>query len=362
MKQAPRAWYTDIDRYLASIGFHRSTADSNLYISPDVLLLLWVDDILIFASTKAASARVKKQLSNQYQMKDLGSARTFIGIEISRDRRARQITLCQHRYIDSILRLFKMHEAHGLSTPLDPNVKLRNDDDETSKSDTRLYQSQVGKLMYAMLGTRPDLAFTISTLARFNASPSNSHASAVKRTLRYLRSTRFHGLRYQGSTSQIIGYCDSDWAGDLDTRRSTSGYTFILANAAISWKSRRQPTVALSSTEAEYMAITDAAKEAIWIRRLYAEITGKKKILAQLIYPDNAGAKALAHNPKHHDRTKHIDIRYHYIRECIENSMVTLEYVPTADNTANILTKALPRKLHERHTIGLGVHKIDGRP
>ena len=139
-------------------------------------------------------------------MKDLGAARIFVGIEITRNRRERMIALTQQRYIDSILRHFKMHNPNGLSTPLDTNVKLCQDD-ASNKADTQLYQSQVGKLMYAMLGTRPDLAFTISTLARFNASPTATHATAAKRTLRYLRST---------GSSPLTGYCDSDWAGDID--------------------------------------------------------------------------------------------------------------------------------------------------
>ena len=236
LKQAPRAWYTDIDQYLASIGFHRSIADSNLYVSPNALLLLWVDDILIFASSPSDSTRVKEQLSKQYKMKDLGAARIFIGLEIARNREKRQIHLHQQRYIESILKLVKMQQANGLSTPLDANVKLHAD--KGSQAAISTYQSQVGKLMYAMLGTRPDLAYAISTLARFNACPTVTHATAVKRTLRYLSSTRFHGLLYKGD-SKLTGYCDSDWAGDLDTRRSTTGYVFLLANAAISWKSRR---------------------------------------------------------------------------------------------------------------------------
>lgn len=291
-------------------------------------------------------------------MKDLGAARIFIGIEIVRNRENRQIRLHQQRYIESILKHFNMHESNGLATPLDPNVKLRSD--HGSPCDNHRYQSQVGKLMYAMLGTRPDLAYAVSTLGRFNSAPTTVHASAVKRTLRYLSSTRFHGLLFDGGKAgDLTGYSDSDWAGDLDTRRSTSGYVFLLAGAAISWKSRRQPTVALSSTEAEYMAIAETVKEAIWLRRLFSEITQSSKPQEQqLIYLDNSGAKDLAHNPKHHDRTKHIDIRYHYIRDCIENKAIRLEYVNTASNTADILTKALPRELHERHTTALGIRKI----
>ena len=217
----------------------------------------------------------------------------------------------------------------------------------------------VGKLMYAMLGTRPDLAYTVSALGRFSSDLSTKHAGALKRVLRYLRHTQYHGLVFQGMRSsnkekvEISGYSDSDWAGDIDTRWSTTGYTFVLGGAAISWKSRRQATVARSSTEVEYIAVTEAASEAIWLRRLFAELVSNSRL--QQINVDNSGSISLAHNPKYHDRTKHIDVRHHFIREAIENGHVVLQYVRTTDNSADILTKPLPRPRHEQHMASLGV-------
>jgi hypothetical protein len=220
------------------------------------------------------------------------------------------------------------------------------------------YQSIVGKLMYAMIATRPDLAYTVSTLGKFAANPSPTHMAAVKRSLCYLKQTSTIGITYSGSStsseSQLTGFSDSDWAGDLDTRRSTTGYVYLCSGGAISWKSRRQPTVALSSTEAEYMATSEASKEAIWLRRLYNEITNTESFSnPQQIYVDNNGAIEWTRNPKDHDRAKHIDIRYHFVRDAIEDKLVELQRVDSKGNTADLLTKALSHELHTRHMTGM---------
>ena len=241
LKQAPRAWYKDIDTYLVEvIKFQRSTEDSNLYILANanhrLYLLLWVDDILLFGK---ALKNVKDKLMAKYRMKDLGPARTFIGLEIDRDRKNRTIHIHQTSYIRSILQTFGMQDCKNLSTPMEckslstptgtkPTTSLMVVDEEKVK----WYQSVVGKLMYAMVGTRPDLAFAVSSLGQHNASPNSNHIAAAKRILRYLQHTRTHGLRYSSSSSlALVGYCDSDWASDIETRKSTSRYAFILGNA-----------------------------------------------------------------------------------------------------------------------------------
>ena len=216
--------------------------------------------------------------------------------------------------------------------------------------------------MYAMLGTCPDLAYAVSTLGQFNANPSSTHAGAAKRTLRYLCHTQQHDLFYGGELGRgLTGYCDLDWASDPDTRHSTTGYVFILAGAAISWKSRRQPTVARSSTEAEYMAVSDAASEVIWLNRLYTELTAELTLKPHkplLVHIDSTGSMSLAHNPRHHDRTKHIDVRHHFIREAINNGHVELQHVSSEENTADALTKQLPQPPHELHRASMGVFLV----
>ena len=297
LKQAPRAWYSDIDTYLTqTLHFRRSELDANLYIMQNLHLLLWVDDILLFSPTSNSPVQhIKEQLSTKYRIKDLGEAKSFIGIQIERDRTKLIVRLHQQKHIEGILDTFGMTACNGLNVPLDRSIKLVSTPSAASAAltpalaesglptailngeDITKYQSIVGKLMYAMIATRPDLAFAVSTLGRFNAAPNATHLEAAKKTLRYLRKTANVGLVYSPTTSneisnEIISFCDSDWPGDLDSRRSTTAYVFMLSNGAISWKSRRQQTVALSSTEAEYMAVTDASKEGIWLRSLYSEI------------------------------------------------------------------------------------------
>lgn len=208
--------------------------------------------------------------------------------------------------------------------------------------------------MYAMLGTRPDLAFSVSVVSRYGSNPNPSHWQAVKRIFRYIRGTLSLQLTYRGKFSNLQGYTDADWAGDLDTRRSTSGYIFNVGSGAISWSSKRQPTVALSSCEAEYMGQTQATKEAVWLKLLLHELnapssknpssqnpntTTSPGLYSVIIHCDNQGAIALAKNPQAHARSKYIDIQWHYQREKIEDGSVELRYIPTNQQIADGLTE-----------------------
>ena len=226
--------------------------------------------------------------------------------------------------------------------------------------------------MYAMLGLCLDLAYAISVLSKFNATPEPCHLAAAKRILRYLKETKESALMYiKGSSkalSPLHGYTDSDWAGDVNDRKSTGGYVFLLQNGAISWKARKQTTVTLSSTEAEYVAASEAAKEAIWLRCLFIELdkdsNGARPTESEfclpptLIYGDNQGSIKITHNPQFYERTKHIDIKHHFIRTAYEDKHIALEYTPTAEITADILTKPLARDLHEQHCHGMGLQLV----
>jgi hypothetical protein len=205
-----------------------------------------------------------------------------------------------------------------------------------------------------MLCTRPDLAYSISQISQFSSNPSTIHESAAKRVLRYLNGTRNFGITFDGSRGLILeGYSDADWGAGED-RKSISGYVFTLAGGAISWSSKKQATIALSTTEAEYIALTQAAKESIWIQGLLGEL-GFTAINGNLIYGDNQGSIALAYNPEYHARTKHIDIQYHFIRECVQDGKIALEYCPTADMVADGMTKALAKERHLELLAKMGV-------
>jgi hypothetical protein len=228
-------------------------------------------------------------------------------------------------------------------TKLEKNITLPEENDPAFVNN---YQSVVGSLMYAMLGTRPDISFAVTKLSQFNSNPTPEHLKAAKHVLRYLASSRNFKLRFGSiDDNEIIGYSDSDYAGDASDRRSTTGYTFFFAGGAIGWASKKQTTVALSSTEAEYMAVSEASRHATWLRTFIREL-GFAPDAPTTIYVDNAGSVALAQNPVYHKRTKHIDIRHHYIRECIESNIVQLVQIPTAENIADVLTKNLARDRH----------------
>jgi hypothetical protein len=209
------------------------------------------------------------------------------------------------------------------------------------------YLRAIGSIMYAMLGTRPDIAYAVGVLSQYGSNPGPEHWAALKRVIRYLKGTAHFALQYGGAENglELVGWTDSDWASDLDTRRSIAGFTLDLNGGSISWSSKKQPTVALSTVEAEYMATTQATREAIWLRSLLTDL-GSPPTAATIVHADNQGSISLARNPVNHARTKHIDIRYHFIRERIESGEIDLRYVSTADQVADILTKALPKDKH----------------
>ena len=257
-------------------------------------------------------------------------------------------------------------------TPMNPGTKLVKtgvaNEPESQTVDIKEYQAAIGSVMYAMLGTRPDIAYTISKLAQYSSDPRLEHWKALMQLLRYLDTTADHGLTYDGHHDDgiepaLVGYTDSDWANDPDSRRSVTGYLFRMAGGAVSWKSKRQPTVALSSTEAEYIAASEATREAAnwltFLRELGFDVSKPTLILS-----DNQGSIALAKNPEHHARSKHIDVRHHYLREQVAARAIQLQYINTEEMVADLLTKPLPRDHHRTlaNEMGLARHQARSYP
>ena len=266
-----------------------------------------------------------------------------------------QICINQRPYIDNLVRRFGLSEACGVSTPADACVKLVADDGVSRPADPKLYQQIVGSLQYAAGGTRPDIAYAVSTIAKFCHQPTELHMTAAKRVLRYLKQTRDPNLTYvKDSPKAIIGYSDADWAGDVQDRRSSSGNVFLLGGGAITWSSRKQSSVALSTVEAEYMALSVATQEAVWLRQLQEELD-VTEAGPTLIYEDNQVAISMAKNPVFHKRTKHVQIRYHFVREAVEQGTITLEYCRTDNMLADSFTKALARDQFEKLRAGIGL-------
>ena len=262
-------------------------------------------------------------------------------MEVLRNQPQGTITLSQCCcYVETIIDHFGLKDGQSISTPLETNAKLTKID--MPEVDTKTYQSVLGGLMYAMLAMRPDLAYAVGALSKHATCPGEVHFAALKRVYRYLRGTTDTCLIYRKTTDMsLLGYVNTDWAGDVDDRHSISGYTFITAGGAISWLSKKQPSVALSSTEAECMAAAAAAKEATWLKVLFSEIKPLLTCMPVKLLIDNQLAMSLMKNATFHDQTKHIAIHHHYIREKVDEGEIVLEYLPTVEQVTDILTKPL---------------------
>ncbi|GJT26561.1 putative RNA-directed DNA polymerase, partial [Tanacetum coccineum] len=352
LKQAPRQWYKKFESVIGKQGYRKTSSDHCVFFQKFgdddfIILLLYVDDMLIVGKNIGRIAQLKRDLSKSFSMKDLGPAKQIIGIRIFRDRGAKKLHISQEQYIEKVLCRFNMDKAKVVSSPLTTNFKLTDKDCPSSKKniekmDRVPYASAVGSLMYAMVCTRPDLAHAVGVVSRFLSNPGKKHWEAVKWIFRYLRGTSKLGITFGNGKPMLVGFTDSDMAGNKDNMKSTSGYLMTFAGGAVSWQSRLQKCVALSTTEAEYMAATEACKELLWLKRFLQELGFKQQRYAVLC--DNQSAIHLAKNSMFHKRTKHIDIRYHWIRDAIEDGMFELNKVHTDDNASDMLTKAVARE------------------
>jgi hypothetical protein len=280
-------------------------------------------------------------------MKDLGELKYFLGIQVHRDRQRKIIHISQSGYTRTILERYSMQNSKPASTPLSSSARLTKGTTADTLADQKEYQSMVGSLMYAMLATRPDLAQCIQQISQFSQMPTRTHEKAAKQALRYLNGTIDQGITYNGNLGMRLEFwSDANWGGE-EGRESVSGFIGTLAGGAVTYSSKKQASVALSSTESEYMALLHALKEQIWLLRFLKEI-GYDISDQNIIYCDNQSAIALAHNPEHHARTKHIDIQYHFVRNCVEDGSTRLEYCPTEDMVADGLTKALGPERHRK--------------
>jgi Reverse transcriptase (RNA-dependent DNA polymerase) len=343
-------------------GFMRCEAEHAVfhrYDNQDALIVAMdVDDLTMAGNSKSTIHRFKDELRTALKIKDLGDLHWLLGIEVKRDRRLRMISFSQRAYIEKIIERFSLQDAYLLSAPLDPHHKLSLSQSPSTPRQYKdmckvPYREAIGSLMYVALGTRPYILFTISFLAQFMQNPGRPHWEAVKRVFRYLKGTKDVPLVIGGSRKGLEAFSDADWASQ-EHRHSISRYVFMIDGGAVSWSSKKQPIVALSMTEAEYIAATHAAKEALWIRTFIAEISRplKKPVIIHL---DNIYTISITKNDQYHPRTKHIDIRYHFIRHAVQDNQIHIDYVPTDDMAADMLTKALPRHkvLHLNKMVGL---------
>jgi hypothetical protein len=357
LKQAPRAWHQRLDAELHNIGFTPSAADPGLYISTKdnnrAYLMVYVDDILIASASKSLINTVKTKLSSAFDARDMGAATAYLGMKIERDRGSRKIKLTQTLMTQELVAKYNMEDCKTKATPLSPSIKLSAEEGDPLDTDKFPYSQLVGSLMYIAVCTRPDISYSVGALARYMAKPTTVHWQAAKGVLRYLAGTADFGITFGSTTDGLIGYCDADYAGDTDTRRSTTGYMFLMGGGAVSWSSKRQQTIAASTTEAEYMAAAAAVKEALWLRNLLADFN--IQITPVTLFADNQSAIKLLRNPISSLRSKHIDVIHHFARERVMKGDVMFSYIRTDDMLADMLTKALAGPKHYACCKGIGV-------
>ena len=356
LKQANRQWHLKFKERLLAKGFVSSQADPALFVKLGeggrVLVLVYVDDCLIAGKTVEEVQEVIDLLREMFEVKDMGEPQDFLGIHIVRDREAGTIAIHQQPYI---LKLLADYGLSGVSPASCPSTAFA-EGSPVSPDIAALYPSLVGSLMHLANCTRPDISHTVGALARHLKNPLSSHWAAAGQLLRYLSGTSNLALVY-GGNSGVVGYADADYAGDRETRRSTTGVVYLLNGAAISWQSKLQPTVSVSTTEAEYQAAGAGAREGLWLRKLLPEV-GMQIEGPITILGDNDAALSLTNNHMNTPRSKHIDVIHHFGRERGESGEVVFKRVDSADNVADVLTKPLPKELMAKHVWGLGLRPL----
>ncbi|GJU00703.1 zinc finger, CCHC-type containing protein [Tanacetum coccineum] len=310
LRQAPRAWNVKLDQTLKSLDFKKCNLEQAVYTkrskTSTLIVGVYVDDLIITGTPRKEIDLFKSQMKDKFEMSDLGLLAYYLGIEVTQT--GGEITIKQTGYINKILKESSMMESNDTKIPMDP-----------------------------------DLSYSVGLLSRFMQDPKDHHLKAVKQVIRYIKGTKEHGIIYKKEGGcKITGYSDSSYGINTDQGKGTTGIVFYFGESPITWCTQKQPTVALSSCESEFMAATGAACQALWLKRLLSELTGweEKRITLKV---DNVSAIALVRNPVFHGRSKHIDIRYHFIRECVENGHINMEHVSGELQRADILTKALPR-------------------
>jgi hypothetical protein len=369
LKQAPRAWLSEVQAFFKSIGFRPSKADPNLFVRGNTYILLYVDDMLIVGDLESV-LQAKTQIMAKWKCKDLGEARIFVGFQIIRNRNDRSLQIHQSLYTSKLLQRFGMQNANSVSQPFPTGtVLLQNNLAEVEEEkgnpeyqkvdldETEAYRQLVGSLLYLSNCTRFDLSYPIGQLARFMQTPRVLHLRLAKQVLRYLCGSVTAGILYTAdhlSDNLYTYYSDATWGSESD-RVSFQGWCATRAGGAVLWTAKRQKSVALSSMEAEFMAASEASKEVAWLEKLNVDLNENNSKIPTL-YCDNQGAVELIHNTKFHNRAKHIDIRYHHVRDdMVQKEKLEVVHIPGADQPADILTKQLPAQTVRKHVYNLGL-------
>ena len=358
LKNSAKAWFDTFAETLKGLGYSQSHYDECLWEyknkseNKKIYIIVFVDDVLAIGDDDYINDFISK-ISQKYKIRDLGEAETFLGMEIVRNRKNRTLKIKQTKYIENMAKRFGLTEAKPVYTPLDTKVNLQKYKNVSElHPDNELYRSIIGSAMYAAQLCRPDVLFSVCKLSRYLNEPTKIHMTQAKRVLTYLYTTKNQGITYGKKIHGIIGhniiygYADADFAADLDTRKSTTGWIFMYNGGAISWRSHQQSITALSTSEAEYMSLSDSAKEARSLLKLNISLETETPNNIK-IFEDNRGAEKWTRAQSEPNRTKHIDISYHHIRDFVKLGGISIFPVETNLQLADAMTKPLPRQQHE---------------
>lgn len=352
LKQAGRQWHKKLDSVLTAMSFDMVKCDHSIWVyrKGDIRIIIpvYIDDMTVASKTTAQYLWVKEELEKHFKLRDLGPTSFLLGVHIERDRSKRLLSISQRQYIVDILERFELSNLSEVSTPLPEGHKLSKsmapkDAEEIAAMQDIPYRQLVGALMYLAVATCSDIAYAVGVLARFGANPGLAHWKACKHLCCYLQGTKDMKLTYgpdANSSELFTMFSDADHGGEEDSRRSTSGMVVKMGTGAVSWASHLQSVVTLSTTEAEYISACSAGQEIIWLRNLFTEF-GYKFNVPSTLYVDNQSALAIAKNPEHHGRMKHLDLRHYWLRDVVEAGVIDMRYLPTALMPADIMTKAL---------------------
>ena len=367
LKQSPRQWYFTFHKVISEYGFVANDYDHCVYSFRDgsrfMILSLYVDDILLMGNDTSMILSLKEWLKTQFEMKDMGEASYILGMKIERDRKARRLSISQESYIESVLKRFDVIGWKTIDSPIYKGTVLSErmapaSDEERLKMQSVPYAQAIGSLMYAMNCTRPDLAFVVSLVSRYQANPGMQHWQAIKRVFRYLLGTKDMKLTYQAENLSLEGYSDSDYAGCKDDRKSTAGYVFMLGGGAVAWASKKQKCVTKSTMEAEFVACSLAASEAVWIKEFLAGLQLEQWTDAPVqIYCDNLATVSTLRNGEISSRAKHIEVHYFYVFDMLQRGKLTVSHLPTVEMLADPLTKALTTDLFVKHVHSFGLRQ-----
>lgn len=341
LKQAGRSWNHKFDETITKLGFHKLNSDSCLYYCArrGLYIILYVDDILIFGKDMGQIKWIKEKLSESFKMKDLGEVSSFLGLDITRCLDNGTLELSQQAYIEKVLARFGMKDCKPVATPMDVNCKWKKSNIPTDEP----FKELLGSLQYLTIMSRPDITIAVSILSQFQSSPGKEHWDGLKRILRYLQGTKSMKMVYTRDKDDVPlrGYSDADFANDLEERKSNSGCVFTIYGNTVSWGSKRQQIVSLSSTESELVALCHAAKEGVWMSNLLREIG--INLVPYTMYEDSIPCIRIAEEAREHQRTKHIDVKYMYVRSLIKDKQMLLKYIPSENQLADLFTKPLPK-------------------